>query len=241
MSDMITSDRAGIQARGLVKHYEGGRVHAVDNVDVDVAAGEFVAICGPSGCGKTTLLHLFSAIERPDRGRLDVAGHALTEMSEAEIDTFRRTVVGLIFQLHNLLPDLTALENVQVPMFGTDRSPRERLRRARELVDRVGLTGRAHALPTVLSGGERQRVAIARALANRPRILLADEPTGALDSKNGELLLDLLDELQREAGTTLVVVTHDPQIAGRAGRVLHMLDGRISSPGESDAPSSGSA
>ena len=227
MSETATDNSVGIRARGLVKHYEGGRVHAVDDVDLDVAAGEFVAICGPSGCGKTTLLHLFSAIERPDAGRLDVAGHALTETSETEIDTFRRTVVGLVFQLHNLLPDLTALENVQVPMFGTSRSPRQRLERARELMERVGLTGRAHALPTVLSGGERQRVAIARALANEPRILLADEPTGALDSKNGELLLDLLGELQRDARTTLIVVTHDQHIAERAGRILHMLDGRI--------------
>jgi len=227
MSETATNNPVGIRARGLVKHYEGGRVHAVDDVDLDVAAGEFVAICGPSGCGKTTLLHLFSAIERPDAGRLDVAGHALTETSETEIDTFRRTVVGLVFQLHNLLPDLTALENVQVPMFGTSRSPRQRLERARELMERVGLTGRAHALPTVLSGGERQRVAIARALANEPRILLADEPTGALDSKNGELLLDLLGELQRDARTTLIVVTHDQHIAERAGRILHMLDGRI--------------
>jgi putative ABC transport system ATP-binding protein len=136
--------------------------------------------------------------------------------------------------LHNLLPDLTALENVQVPMFGTRRSGRQRLERARELLERVGLTGRAHALPTVLSGGERQRVAIARALANEPRVLLADEPTGALDSRNGELLLDLLDELQREGGTTLVVVTHDPDIAARAGRVLHMLDGRIVDSSDAD-------
>ena len=241
MSEAATSNPVGIRARGLMKYYEGGRVHAVDDVDLDVAAGEFLAICGPSGCGKTTLLHLFSAIERPDAGELNVAGHALTETSEGEIDAFRRTVVGLVFQLHNLLPDLTALENVQVPMFGTNRSPRQRLERARELVDRVGLTDRAHARPTVLSGGERQRVAIARALANEPRILLADEPTGALDSKNGELLLDLLGELQRDARTTLIVVTHDQHIAERAGRILHMLDGRISSPTESDAPSSGSA
>ena len=227
MSETATNDPVGIRARGLVKYYEAGRVHAVDQVDFDVAPGEFVAICGPSGCGKTTLLNLFSAVERPDAGQLDVAGNALTEIAEAEIDTFRRTVVGLGFQLHNLLPDLTALENVQVPMLGTSRSPRQRLERARELMERVGLTGRAHALPTVLSGGERQRVAIARALANEPRILLADEPTGALDSKNGELLLDLLDELQRAESTTLVVVTHDTHIAQRAGRILHMLDGRI--------------
>jgi ABC-type lipoprotein export system ATPase subunit len=235
MNETGAGNQFGISAHGLVKYYERGRVHAVDNVDLDVAAGEFVAICGPSGCGKTTLLNLFSAVERPDSGDLNVAGRALSELSGTAVDTFRRTVVGLVFQLHNLLPDLTALENVQVPMLGTRRSRRERLRRARELVDRVGLTGRAHALPTVLSGGERQRVAIARALANEPRILLADEPTGALDSKNGELLLDLLDELQREARTTLVVVTHDQHIAGRAGRILHMLDGRISASAQSGA------
>ena len=241
MSENATDNSVGIRARGLVKYYEAGRVHAVDAVDLDVAAGEFVAICGPSGCGKTTLLHLFSAIERPDTGSLNVAGCALTEMAEAEIDTFRRTAVGLVFQLHNLLPDLTALENVQVPMLGTDRSPRDRRGRARAVVARVGLTDRAHARPTVLSGGERQRVAIARALANEPRILLADEPTGALDSKNGERLLDLLDELQRDARTTLIVVTHDQHIAERAGRVLHMLDGRITDSAQPDAAVAGSA
>lgn len=227
MNDNPTNGPAGIRAHGLAKHYEQGRVRAVDQVEFELAPGEFVAICGPSGCGKTTLLNLLSAVERPDAGTLDVAGYSLTEMSDAETDTFRRAVVGLVFQLHNLLPDLTALENVQVPMLGTRRSPRQRLKRAHELIERVGLTGRAHARPTVLSGGERQRVAIARALANEPRVLLADEPTGALDSKNGQRLLDLLDELQHEGSTTLVVVTHDAHIAQRAGRILHMLDGRI--------------
>lgn len=239
MNDARPNAAAAICARGLTKYYEGGRVHAVDGVDLDVTTGEFVAICGPSGCGKTTLLHLFSAIERPDAGNLNVADHALAELADAETDQFRRTVVGLVFQLHNLLPDLTALENVQVPMFGTRRSGRQRLERARELLERVGLTGRAHALPTVLSGGERQRVAIARALANGPRVLLADEPTGALDSRNGELLLDLLDEVQREEGTTLVVVTHDPDIAARAGRVVHMLDGRIVGTPETESAQTG--
>ncbi len=225
------SDNAGsnavVSARGLVRYYEQGRVHAIDDLDFEIATGEFIAIRGPSGCGKTTLLNLLAAIDRPDRGTLNVAGYSLIDMSGAEINEFRRTVVGLVFQLHNLLPDLTALENVQVPMLGTNRSPRQRHRRARELLDRIGLTQRAHALPTVLSGGERQRVAIARALANEPRVLLADEPTGALDSKTGERLLDLLDELQRDAKTTLIVVTHDPHIAQRAGRVIHMLDGRF--------------
>ncbi len=227
MSDRRSSSSASISARGLAKHYEGGRIHAVDALDLDIAGGEFVTICGPSGCGKTTLLNLIAAIDRPDAGALHVAGRSLAGLSSAEADDFRRSVVGLIFQLHNLLPDLTALENVQVPMLGTGRPPGWRRERARYLLERVGLADRARARPTVLSGGERQRVAIARALANEPRVLLADEPTGALDSKNGERLLDLLDELQRDVQATLVVVTHDPNIAGRAGRVLHMLDGRI--------------
>jgi ABC-type lipoprotein export system ATPase subunit len=218
---------AGISARGLVKHYEGGRIRALNGLDVDIATGEFVAICGPSGCGKTTLLNVIAAIDRPDTGTLTVAGHSLTALSDAHADEFRRDTIGLVFQLHNLLPDLTALENVQVPMLPLRWAPHRRSARARKLLEQVGLADRAAALPTVLSGGERQRVAIARALANEPRILLADEPTGALDSKNGERLLDLLDELQREAQTTLVVVTHDPHIAARASRVLHMLDGRI--------------
>jgi len=211
----------------LAKRYEGGRIRAVDGLDLDIAAGEFVTICGPSGCGKTTLLNLIAAIDRPDSGVLSVAGRSLAGLSVAQADDFRRSLVGLVFQLHNLLPDLTASENVQVPMLGTGRPPPWRRDRAQYLLERVGLADRARALPTVLSGGERQRVAIARALANEPQVLLADEPTGALDSKNGERLLDLLDELQRDVQATLVVVTHDPIIAARAGRVLHMLDGRI--------------
>jgi putative ABC transport system ATP-binding protein len=227
MSEQARADAADICAWGVVKHYEDGRIRAVDGLNLSISAGEFVAICGPSGCGKSTLLNLVAAIDRPDSGELQVAGRILADLSSAEVDEFRRSVVGLIFQLHNLLPDLTAIENVQVPMLGTNRPVRRRRQRAHELLERVGLADRARALPTVLSGGERQRIAIARALANEPRILLADEPTGALDSKNGERLLDLLDELQRDDGTTLVVVTHDPQIAERADRVLHMLDGRI--------------
>jgi len=227
MSDRPMSPASAIAAGGLVKHYEGGRVRAVDNLDLTIAAGEFVAICGPSGCGKTTLLNLLAAVDRPDSGSLIMHGRALTEMSEREIDTFRRTTVGLVFQLHNLLPDLSALENVQVPMLGPGVSRNERFKRASALLERVGLLDRNSALPTALSGGERQRVAIARALANRPSILLADEPTGALDSTNSQRLLDLLDDLQKENGTTLVVVTHEQSIAGRAGRILNMLDGRI--------------
>ena len=227
MNEQATTNAAGISARGLFKHYEAGRVRAVDGLDLEIAGGEFVAICGPSGCGKTTLLNLIAAIDRPDAGSLSVAGVSLTRLSGYAADEHRRSTIGLVFQMHNLLPNLTALENVQVPMLVTRRTPRERRARARALLERVGLSHREHALPNALSAGERQRVAIARALANEPRILLADEPTGALDSKNGARLLDQLDELQRDARTTLVVVTHDPQVAARAGRVLEMLDGRI--------------
>ena len=236
MSDRSLASTAAVLAQGLVKHFEGGRIHAVSGLDLEIGVGEFVAICGPSGCGKTTLLNLIAAIERPDAGTLRVAGRSLTNLTEAEADVHRQSSVGLVFQLHNLLPNLTALENVQVPMLAAGRSPLERGRRALALLQRVGLAGRQYALPTRLSGGERQRVAIARALANRPQILLADEPTGALDSVSGQRLLDLLDEVQRERETTLVVVTHDERIAGRAGRVLHMLDGKITDAGAAAIP-----
>jgi ABC-type lipoprotein export system ATPase subunit len=216
-----------ILVRGLVKRYERDSIVALDGVDLDVAAGEFVAICGPSGCGKSTLLNMLSAIDRPDSGTITVCGRELAGLTGTEADCFRTTVVGLVFQLHNLLPNLTALENVQAPMLADDRPPTERLQRARSLLDRVGLTDRMTALPSKLSGGERQRVAVARALANEPQILLADEPTGALDSKTGERLFDLLGELQRDLRMTLVVVTHDPDVAARAVRIIHMLDGKI--------------
>jgi len=237
MTHDAANNAMAVSARGLVKHYEAGRVRALDGLDLDVHPGEFVAVCGPSGCGKSTLLNLIAAIDRPDAGELRVAGHSLAHLPNGRADEFRRSVIGLVFQLHNLLPELTALENVEAPLLPTERSGRRRRARARELLERVGLAERAHARPPVLSGGERQRVAIARSLANRPRVLLADEPTGALDSANGERLLDLLAELRREDGTTLLVVTHDPQVARRADRVLHMRDGRIVAPAEADPDS----
>jgi len=229
-SSSTISNPAGlaISARGLVKRYQSGRIVALGGLDLDVSLGEFVAICGPSGCGKSTLLNLIAAIDRPDSGELTVLDHRLAGMSSREADEFRGAAIGLVFQLHNLLPQLSAAENVQVAMLPRKLSPTDRARRAAELLDRVGLSARMKSLPPTLSGGERQRVAIARALANQPRLLLADEPTGALDSHTGQEIIDLLTEIQREHGMTLVVVTHEEQVATRAGRIVRVLDGRVS-------------
>jgi putative ABC transport system ATP-binding protein len=221
------SDAPAIRARGLLKRYEQGRVTALAGVDLEVNRGEWIAICGPSGCGKSTLLNMIAAIDAPDAGELRVAGRDLARLQPGETDRFRRETIGMVFQLHNLLPRLTALENVQVPLLPTPGSPAERARRAAELLRRVGLEERMNARPPTLSGGERQRVAICRALANRPAVLLADEPTGALDSRSGEQLFDLLAGLRAETGMTLIVVTHEPRIASRADRIVQMLDGRI--------------
>ncbi len=214
-----------VNAKGLTRHFDNGRVKAVDALDLEIAAGEFVAIKGPSGCGKSTLLNLLTAIDRPDGGSLHVFEHDIRTLDAAGADAYRSNDVGLVFQLHNLLPHLTAIENVQLPMMGRKKvKPNER---AAELLTRVGLEARINALPTTLSGGERQRVAVARALANQPRLLLADEPTGALDSQTGAALIDLFVELQRDLGTTLVMVTHDERVAERANRVVNMLDGKV--------------
>jgi putative ABC transport system ATP-binding protein len=217
-----------IRLRGLVKSFEGGRVRALDAVDLTVGAGDFVAITGPSGCGKSTLLNTIAALEAADDGEVVVAGHDLR--SRRDLDHFRARDVGLVFQLDNLLASLTAVENVEVAMLGQQRSSRERSRRAMELLEFVGVADRARSRPPQLSGGERQRVAIARALANSPGILLADEPTGRLDSATSARVLDLLESLHHEQAMTLVVVTHDPQVAARADHVVRMLDGRIVEP-----------
>jgi ABC-type lipoprotein export system ATPase subunit len=203
-----------IDARGVRKSFEEARINALNGMDLAVEAGEFVAIVGPSGCGKSTLLHLVAALDQPDEGEIRVGGHDLR--ARKDLNHFRAQHVGMIFQLHNLLPSLTALENVQVPMFEEGLSPRDRRRRAEALLDAVGL-----------EGGERQRVAIARALANEPAILLADEPTGSLDSEAGSIVLDLLERLRRERNLTIVLVTHDQGVAARADRIVRMLDGRL--------------
>lgn len=223
MSDCI------VIARDLVKTYENGRTRALDGVTLEIARGEFVAICGPSGSGKSTLLNLIGALDKPDSGKLYVAGEDVAH-SRGDLAGFRARKVGFIFQLHNLIPSLTALENVLIPTLELNHSRREAHARARELLERVGLGERAHRRPPELSGGERQRVAVARALVNNPDIVLADEPTGSLDSKNEKQVLDLLKELQSERGVTLILVTHDPRVAQTADRVIEIFDGRVTAP-----------
>ena len=222
-----------IAARGVRKSFDDGRINALTGMDLTVEPGEWVAIVGPSGCGKSTLLHLLAALDQPDEGEILVGGHDLR--TRKDLNHYRAQHVGMIFQLHNLLPTLTALENVQVPMFEEGLAPRVRRRRAGELLEAVGLEGRGGNRPPELSGGERQRVAIARALANEPPILLADEPTGSLDSDAGRLVLDLLERLRRERDLTIVLVTHDAAVAARADRVVRMLDGRLAPDGEEPA------
>ncbi len=219
------SDAASIDVTDAHKSYEDGRIHALDGMDLHVAAGEYTALVGPSGCGKSTLLHLIAALDRPDEGTIVVAGHDLAH--EHDLSHYRARHVGIVFQLHNLLPTLSALENVQMPMFELGVRSSERERRARHLLELVGMEQRQQNRPTQLSGGERQRVAIARALANEPGVILADEPTGSLDSKSGLQVMELLESVSRERGATLVLVTHAPDLALRADRIVQMLDGRV--------------
>jgi putative ABC transport system ATP-binding protein len=219
------SNAPAIECVNVVKTYEEGRIRALNGMCLRVEPGEIVAVVGPSGCGKSTLLHLIAALDRPDGGEIVVGGHDLAH--EKQLDHYRARHVGLVFQLHNLLPTLSAVENVQVPMFELGIGARERRERARRLLEVVGLGARERSRPAVLSGGERQRVAVARALANEPSILLADEPTGSLDSDAGRNVLDLLERIRAERGTTIVIVTHDHGVAARADRIVHMLDGRL--------------
>ena len=222
----MSSDRQpAIDVRNVVKTFDDGRTRALDGATLQVYPGEFVSITGPSGCGKSTLLHAIAALERPDSGEIIVEGEEITR--KRDLSHYRAHQIGLVFQLHNLLPNLTAAENVQVPMYETKLSAGQRRKRAQELLALVDLGDKLDKRPTELSGGERQRVAIARALANEPPILLADEPTGNLDSKAGERVLEVLRDVRRRRGVTLVLVSHDPAVAGAAERTVRMLDGRV--------------
>lgn len=214
-----------LEAKALTREFDDGQVKALRGVDFSVEEGEFIAVTGPSGCGKSTLLQMLGALDRPTAGTLLYRGQSLADHPNPA--AYRAHEVGFIFQAFHLLPTFTASENVQIPMFETDRSAPDRRERSVELLKLVGLAHRLDHLPSKLSGGERQRVAIARSLANGPSVVLADEPTGNLDSENAHLVLDLIIRLQQEQGRTLILVTHDSSIAGRASRTLHMMDGRI--------------
>jgi ABC-type lipoprotein export system ATPase subunit len=213
-----------LRALGLEKTYPDGDVHALRGVDLEIAEGEFVAITGPSGCGKSTLLHILGGLDRPDRGEVCFRGTPLASMN---LDRFRALRVGFVFQSFHLIPTLTALENVQIPMFEAPWPRAERPERAARLLAEVGLTHRRAHRPGRLSVGERQRVAIARALANEPTLILADEPTGNLDSRNQGEVLALLDRLKQARGLSLILVTHAAEVARTADREVRMRDGRL--------------
>lgn len=218
-----------IRARALTRRYLVGKqeVRALDGVDLDVASGEFVALVGPSGSGKSTLLNLLGGLDRPTGGEIHVADLELGRASDTQLVRYRRERIGFIFQSFNLLSMRSAVENVETPLMLAEVKPKERRQRALQLLESVGLAPRAGHKPNELSGGEMQRVAVARSLANRPLLLLADEPTGNLDSNTGRGILNLLREAVTGQGVTLVLVTHDPDVAAHADRIIHMRDGRI--------------
>ncbi|MES2920935.1 MAG: ABC transporter ATP-binding protein [Verrucomicrobiota bacterium] len=221
----ITSGELIYEAIGLKKHFDNGKVVALRGLDLEIRQGEFVAIVGQSGCGKSTLLQMLGSLDRPTEGRLNYRGNSIPDM--ADHAAYRSHEIGFVFQAFHLLPTFTVLENVQIPMFEGGMSRSQRKARAIELLESVGLGHRLTHFPTELSGGERQRVAIARGLANKPSVVLADEPTGNLDSESAVQIIDLLLELHGKLGVTLVLVTHDLSVAERATRTIRMKDGRV--------------
>ena len=224
MSDL----RKVVEARNLARDYDFGseRVHALRGVSFDIVDGDYVAIVGPSGCGKSTLLNLIGAIDKPTSGVVSIRDSQVNAMRDREVTEFRLRNIGFVFQRFYLMTTLTARENIELPLAEAGMKPADRIERARELLTYVGLSNREKHRPSQLSGGEQQRVAIARALANKPALLLADEPTGELDAKTGAEIIDLFGRLNGD-GTTIVVVTHDEELANAARRKIHMRDGII--------------
>jgi putative ABC transport system ATP-binding protein len=230
----VANGGADVVVDRVSKSFEGGRIVALDEVSFELEPGDFASIVGPSGCGKSTLLNLVGALDVPDSGTITVGGTDLRHLPDAAL--YRASTVGFIFQFHHLIPTLNARENVQVPMIGRGLPRRERVAKADELLEACAIGHRAEASPSTLSGGERQRVAIARALTNDPRLLLADEPTGALDSTTGAQIIELLLRLRAERGMTIVLVTNDDAVAATADRTLRIRDGRVVSATPAAAP-----
>ena len=230
MSDLV------VRAQGVYRTFdqELAPVRALRGADLDIARGEFVAVMGPSGCGKSTLLNLIAGLDTPDEGSIEVAGETLTGKDENELALMRREHIGIVFQFFNLLEGMSVLENVVMPAVIAGKKRRAAESRARDLLDLLGLGDKARQAPSVLSGGQRQRLAIARALANQPTLVLADEPTGALDSEGGAEVLELFRRLHAD-GQTILLVTHDQPVADAAQRLVRMRDGRVVDDGLHDA------
>jgi putative ABC transport system ATP-binding protein len=216
-----------VRAEALVKHYDGGLVEALKGISFEVKTGEVLAIMGPSGSGKSTLLHLLGALDRPTGGRIEILGQDLSRTHD--LAKLRAETLGFVFQLHHLIPNLSLRDNVSLPMYARGASRRERRARAASLLERVGLGHRVDFLPVKVSGGERQRAAIARALVNDPKILLADEPTGSVDTVTGDSIFALFRELHAERNMTLIVITHNDKLGSEVDRVLRIVDGRLAS------------
>ncbi len=214
-----------IEIKDLKKSYENGTIKALNGIDLEIKRGESVSIIGPSGSGKSTLLNMIGALDRADEGYINVADNDL--MQKKDLSKFRLNTIGFVFQLHNLIPNLTVLENVQTPLIETTIPDKKMEERALEILKSVNLVDKINQKPTKLSGGERQRVAIARALVNHPSIILADEPTGALDSKTSEIIIKLLLDIHKKENVTLIMVTHEQNVADMAERSIYVLDGKI--------------
>ena len=204
-----------------------GNIRAIDNVSFDIESGEFLAVQGPSGSGKTTLLGLLAGLEKADEGSILIGDEELTSMTEDQLALFRRHNIGFVFQAFNLIPTLNTLENIALPLYPERMNRKDMLERARKVAYDVGLSERLNHYPNELSGGEQQRMAVARSLINEPKVIFADEPTGNLDSKTGEKIIELLHNLNKEKGQTFVLVTHDDKIAKESSRIIRLIDGRI--------------
>ena len=223
------ADEALVRLRGVAKDYKRGAetVHVLHSLDLDIPKGDFLALMGPSGSGKSTLLNLIGGIDRPTAGSIEIAGQRTDSMSDGDLGRWRANHVGFVFQMYNLLPVLTAERNVELPLLLTKLSASERRKRANAALSLVGLSERAHHKPRELSGGQEQRVGIARAIVSDPTLLVCDEPTGDLDRKSGDEILDLLQALNQQQGKTIIMVTHDPHAAARAKHVLHLNKGQL--------------